>query len=98
MVKRYPNIWTYITITGGGTSADGDPLSVTKTLTTFKCDAQTSSGKFIAGVNGDNIPVHYTLFTKVNTGLSNGDKVIGEDGKKYTVLQIHLYTQYEIWV
>lgn len=98
MVKRYPNIWTYISVTGGGTSADGNPLAVTKTLTTFECDAQTGSGKFIAGANGDNIPVHYSLFTKVNTGLKKGDKVISEDGEEFTVLQIHFYTQYEIWV
>ena len=98
MVKRYQNIWTYISVTGGGTSADGDPLFVTETLKTFKCDAQTVAGRFIAGANGDNIPLHYSLFTKVNTGLSKGDKVIGEDGEEYTVLQIHFYTQYEIWV
>lgn len=99
MVNRYGYNWEYLTETGGGETTDGDPIAATQTWTEFSCDVQTSSGRFVANENGDNISVTYSIFTKVNTNLVRGGKVRDENGKVYTVLQAHNYKlNYEIWV
>lgn len=99
MVERYGYTWEYLALSGGGNDADGNPIASTETWTPFECDIQTSSGRFIANDNGDKIPVSYSIFTKVNTGLSRGGKVRDENQKEYTVLQPHDYKlNYEIWV
>lgn len=98
MVERYGYIWEYLTTTGGGIDANGDPIAASEVWTEFECDIQTSSGRFVAGTNGDNIPVTYSIFTPVNTGIIRGGKV--RNGiVVYTVLQVHDYKiNYEIWV
>ena len=99
MVNRYGYKWEYLTTSGGGEDENGDPIAATEVWTEFECDVQTSSGRFVTGDTGDNIPVTYSLFTKVNTGVVKGGKVRDEKMKEYTVLQIHNYNlNYEIWV
>ena len=98
MVSRYGYTCEYLTFSGGGTDANGDPIAVMETWTPFKCDVQTSSGRFVVGDNGDNIPVTYLLFTNVNTGVVKGGKV-RNGGVEYTILQEHNYKlNYVIWL
>ena len=96
MVNRYSYIWEYLTTTGGGEDADGNPVAATETWVPFECDVQTSSGRFVAGANGDKINVSYSLFTKVD--ILDATKVRDDSGNEFTVLQKHNYTQFEIWV
>ena len=99
MVNRYGYTWEYLSVSAGGTDANGNPISATETWTSFECDVQTGSGNFVANDQGDNISVTYSIFTKVNTNLVKGGKVRDENLKEYTVLQAHNYTlNYEIWV
>ena len=99
MVNRYGYNWEYLTLTGGGDDSDGNPIAATQTWTSFECDVQTASGRFVAGETGDNISVTYSIYTKVETNLIRGGKVRDENDKEYTVLQAHNYTlNYEIWV
>jgi len=98
MVKRYGYTLEYLTTSGGGEDANGNPIAPTKVWTPFKCDVQTSSGRFVAGDTGDNIPVTYSIFTNINTGVVKGGKV-RNGSVEYTVLQAHNYNlNYEIWV
>jgi hypothetical protein len=99
MVERYGYTWNYLSVVSGGNDPDGNPIAGAETWTPFECDVQTGSEKFVAGDNGDRIPVSYSIFTKVNTGLVRGGKVKDENGVTYTVLQVHNYKlNYEIWV
>ena len=99
MVNRYGYTWEYLTTSGGGFDDDGNPIAATETWTSFECDVQTSSGRYVVGPNGDNINVSYSVFTSVNTGLKKGDKVRDPDGIEYSVLQYHDYNiNFEIWV
>ena len=99
MVERYGYTWEYLALVSGGEDADGNPIAGTETWTPFECDVQTSSGRFVTNDNGDNIPVSYSVFTKVDTQLYRGGKVRDENGKEYTVLQVHDYKlNYEIWL
>jgi len=98
MVNRYGYKWEYLTTSGGGEDENGDPIAATEVWTEFECDVQTSSGRFVSVDTGDNIPVTYSLFTKVNTGVVKGGKV-RSGSVEYTVLQEHNYNlNYEIWV
>lgn len=99
MVKRYGYTWEYLTVVLKPNDADGNPVAPTETWTSFECDVQTSSGRFVTNSNGDKIAVSYSLFTKVNTGLSIGGKVKDENGTEYIVLMPHDYKiNFEIWV
>lgn len=99
MVNRYGYTWEYLTVSGGGFDGDGNPIAATEAWTEFECDVQTGAGAFVAGANGDNINVTYSIFTKAVTGLSNGGRIRDESGKEYVVLQVHPYNlNYEIWV
>lgn len=99
MVNRYGYEWEYLAVTGTLIDTNRNPVAGTETWTKFQCDVQTSSGRFVAGQNGDKINVSYLLFTNVATGLVKGGKVRDESGKVYTVLNIHDYKlNYEIWV
>ena len=82
MVNRYGYKWEYLTTSDGGEDENGDPIAPTEVWTPFRCDVQTSSRQFVAG----------------DTGVVKGGKVRDEKMKEYTVLQIHPYTQFEIWV
>ena len=98
MVKRYGYNWEYLTTSDGGEDENGNPIAATEVWTEFECDVQTSSGRFVAGDTGDNIPITYSLFTKVDTGVVKGGKV-RSGSVEYTVLQEHNYNlNYEIWV
>lgn len=99
MVNRYGYNWEYLTSVAGTPDVDGNPTTPTDTWTSFECDVQTGSEKFITNDVGDNISVTYSIFTKVVTNLVRGGKVRDENLKEYTVLQAHNYTlNYEIWV
>ena len=97
MVSRYGYIWEYLTTTGGGEDADGNPIAAVETWVPFSCDVQTSSGNFVAGANGDKINVSYSVFTKVDT--LGAVKLRDDKGVEHTVLQHHNYKlNFEIWV
>lgn len=99
MVKRYGYTWEYLTVSGGGKDNDGNPIEPTESWTPFQCDEQAETSRFVVGQNGDNIPVSYSLYTNVNTGLVKGAKVKNSrTGEIFTVLQIHPYQTFEIWV
>ena len=97
MVDRYGYTWEYLTTSGGGEDADGNPIASTETWVPFSCDVQTSAGNFIVGTNGDNITVTYSLFTKVD--VLGAVRVRSDAGVEFNVLQIHDYKiNREIWV
>lgn len=97
MVNRYSYIWEYLTTTGGGEDADGNPVAAIETWVQFECDVQTTAGRFIVGPNGDNITVTYSLFTKVD--ILGAVKVRDDKGVEFNTLQIHDYKiNREIWV
>lgn len=97
MVNRYGYTWEYLTTSGGGEDADGNPIVAVEVWVPFYCDAQTSSGNFIVGTNGDNIAVTYSLFTKVD--VLGAVRVRSDAGIEFNVLQIHDYKiNREIWV
>ena len=97
MVNRYSYIWDYLTTTGGGEDADGNPIAAIETWVPFECDVQTSAGRFIVGPNGDNINITYSIFTKIDT--LGAVKLRDTDGVEYVVLQHHDYKlNFEIWV
>jgi len=97
MVNRYGYIWEYLTTSGGGEDADGNPIAATEVWVPFECDVQTSSGRFVVGTNGDNITITYSLFTKVD--VLGAVRVRSDKGIEFNVLQIHNYKiNREIWV
>ncbi len=101
MVIRYGYTWEYLKLTEAipPKDDDGNPIAATEEWIPFECDVQTSSGNFVTNENGDKISVTYSIFTKVDTGLARGGKVRDENGKEYTVLQVHNYKlNYEVWV
>ncbi len=100
MVERYGYIWEYKeNVAGGGVDADGNPIPETFDWQSFSCDVQTSSGNFVAGPNGDNIPVRYSIFYEYLPRFEVGDQIRSDKGEIFTVLQIHNYKiNTEIWV
>ena len=100
MVERYGYQWGFKdNISGGGEDADGNPIAETFVWGLFRCDVQSAAGRFIAGPNGDNIALTYSLFTSINPKFNLGDQIRSDKGEIFTVLQIHDYKiNYEIWV
>jgi hypothetical protein len=97
MVNRYGYIWEYLIATESGEDEDGNPISYLDEWIPFNCDIQTSSGNFVAGVNGDKISVTYSIFTPAN--IENIVRVRDDKGNEFTVLQYHDYKiNREIWV
>jgi hypothetical protein len=99
MVNRYGYTWEYLTTSGGGEDADGNPIAAIEVWVPFECDVQAglSGGSYAVGVNGDNITVTYSLFTKVN--VLGAVRVRSDAGIEFNVLQIHDYKiNREIWV
>lgn len=86
---RFGFNWHLLSLSGGGVDANKDPIAQTATWTPFICDAQTASGRFIVGANGDQINISYAVFAAPGQGVSfvKGGTVKDHLGTERTILE-----------
>ena len=91
---RFGYIWSIATLSGGGTDANNDPIPYVKTWTTFKCDAQPSTGRYTISPSLDQIEIAYQVWAMPNQGitLTRGGLVKDHDGIERIILSCEYNT------
>jgi hypothetical protein len=67
---RFGFNWFLLSLSAGGLDANNDPIAQVATWIPFVCDAQSASGRFIVGNNGDQINISYAVFVAPGQNVS----------------------------